>query len=163
MYWFDERWSGEIAEAESASRDCLRVLVACEGRLVAEAMMLSLECDLQLRPIGYALDGWEALAFTASLAPDVVVLGPRLPGLNPVEFSRLAHELFPQLVLIMLCEQLVPADVRAAFEVGVADCFPVTRSVDELLLTITSARARPSTARRPALTLVPTERVDACA
>jgi len=147
----------------------LRVLVADDTRLVAEALMFSLETDPKLEAIGYALDGWEALDYIATLEPDVVVVGPRLTGFDPLEFSRVAHELFPDVLLITLCERLVPEVVEAAYAIGVADCLPVTRSVDELLRSISDARTRRQrfergrhpAAGRPTLTLVEPGEADA--
>jgi DNA-binding NarL/FixJ family response regulator len=165
MYWAEERGSRASESLCPTTSERLRVLVAVESRLVAEALMFSLETDPQLEAIGYALHGWEALQHTATLAPDVVVVGPSLTGLDPLELSRLTHELFPQVLLIMLCERLVPAEVESAYSVGVADCLPVTRSLDELLCAIADARARRQRfergRRRPTLTLVPPGGVDA--
>jgi DNA-binding NarL/FixJ family response regulator len=147
----------------------LRVLVAADSRIVAEALMFSLDTDPRLEPMGYALDGWEALEYVAMFEPDVVVVGPRLASLDPFKFSQFAHELAPELLLIMLCERLVPARVEAAYAIGVADCLPLGRSIDELLRAIADARTRQQTfqrGRRPAarrrdLALVPGGEIDA--
>jgi len=171
MYWPELKGSREIDNRQYATSDCQRVLVACDSRLVAEALMFSLETDPALEAIGYGLDAWESLAYTATLEPDVVLVGPRLPGLEPLEFCRLTHELFPHILLIVLCDRLVPAAVEAAYAIGVADCLPVARSVDQLLRAISDARARRNVfergrlqaARRPSLTLVRTGESDACA
>ena len=171
MYWPEVTESRKTSSRPLAEWDRSRVLVACDGRLVAEALMFSLETDPTLDAIGYGLDAWEALAYTESLEPDVVVVGPRLNGLNPFEFCRLTHELFPHMLLIMLCDRLVPADVEAAYAIGVSDCLPVARSVDQLLSAISDARARRATfergrrqaMRRPSLTLVQRGDLDACA
>jgi len=147
----------------------LRVLVAAESRIVAEALMFSLDTDPRLEPIGYALDGWEALEYVAMLEPDVVVVGPRLASLDPFKFSQFAHELAPDVLLTMLCEQLVPANVEAAYAIGVADCLPTGRSIDELLRAIADARTRQQTfqrgrrraTRRLELAVVPGGEIDA--
>jgi DNA-binding NarL/FixJ family response regulator len=102
--------------------------------------MFSLDADPKLEPIGYALDGWQALEYTAILEPDAVLVGPHLPSLDPLAFSRLTHELFPHVLLIMLCERLVPATVESASAVGVAGCLPMDRSIDELLRAIADSQ-----------------------
>jgi DNA-binding NarL/FixJ family response regulator len=162
MYWPDVNPSRGAAGRLFAS-DRLRVLIAEDSRLVAEALMFSVETDPKLEPIGYGLDAWEALEYVATLEPDVVLVGPRLTGLDPLEFCRLAHELFPQVLLIVLCERLVPTEVEAAYAAGAADCLPVARSVDQLLRAISDARTRQEAfergqrqaALRPLLSLVP--------
>src|SRR5207237_702692 len=82
-------------------------------------LMFSLDADPTLEAIGYTLDGWEALEYILRLEPDVVLVGPRLSGLDPFGFCRYAHELFPNVLLIMLCERLVPAAVESAYALGV--------------------------------------------
>ena len=148
----------------------LRVLVAEDSRLVAEALMFSLDTDPKLEAIGYALNGWEALEYIETLTPDVVLVGPRLTGLDPLGFCQFTHELFPNVLLIMLCERLIPAAVESAYAIGVADCVPTARSVDELLRSISDARTRQETfergrrqaaRRRPLLSLVQLGEVDA--
>jgi DNA-binding NarL/FixJ family response regulator len=147
----------------------LRVLVADDSRLLAEALMFSLDTEPKLEAIGYALDGWEALEYMLTLEPDVVLVGPRLTGLSPHRFCQFAHELFPSVLLIMLCERLVPEAVESAYAAGVADCLPLERSVDQLLRSIAAAQMRRQTFERgrrraaltPALSLVPSGGVDA--
>jgi DNA-binding NarL/FixJ family response regulator len=167
----EEVGTHETEHWRPATAKRLRVLVTADSRLVAEALMFSLDADPKLEPIGYALDGWDALEYVAMLEPDVVLVGPRLASLDPFKFSRFAHELSPDVLLIMLCERLVPESVEAAYAIGVADCLPMDRSIDQLLRAISDARMRRQTfergrrqaARRPALTFVPRGELDACA
>jgi DNA-binding NarL/FixJ family response regulator len=171
MYSLEEAGTYDTDLGWPATAKRLRVLVAADSRLVAEALMFSLDTDPKLDPIGYALDGWDALEHVAMLDPDVVLVGPRLASLDAFKFSRFAHELSPEVLLIMLCEQLVPASVEAAYAIGVADCLPMGRSIDELLRAISDARRRQQTfergrreaARRPALTFSPHGELDALA
>jgi DNA-binding NarL/FixJ family response regulator len=169
MYTSEEAGLHEIGGEPGSAAKRLRVLVAADSRLVAEALMFSLDTDPKLEPIGYALDGWEALEHVVMLEPDAVLVGPRLASLDPFKFSRFAHEISPDLLLIMLCERLVPANVEAAYAIGVADCLPVDRSVDQLLRAISDARLRQQAfqrgrrqaALRPALSVVAPGELDA--
>jgi DNA-binding NarL/FixJ family response regulator len=166
MYWSEVRGNGKRC---SVTTDRLRVLVAADNRLVAEALMFSLDTDPKLEAIGYALNGWDALDYIETLKPDVVIVGPRLSGLDPNGFCQFTHELFPHVLLIMLCERLVPAAVESAYALGAADCLPMERSVDELLRSISDAhtrreafeRGRRQAARRPLLDLAHLGELDA--
>jgi len=169
MYWPEETGNRETETFCSATSDRLRVLVADDSRLVAEALMFSLDTDPKLEAIGYALNGWEALEYIETLKPDVVLVGPRLTGLDQLGFCQFAHELFPSVLLIMLCERLIPEAVESAYAIGVADCLPMARSVDELLCSISDAktrqlvfeRGRRRAAQRPALDFARRGAVDA--
>jgi DNA-binding NarL/FixJ family response regulator len=145
MHWLDE--TGDYT-TDSASPDRLRVLIAGDSRLGAEALMFMLDSDPRLEAIGYGLEGWETIELAASHEPDVVLVGPGLSGLEPFELSRLVHELFPEILVIVLCERLVPEEVEAAYANGVADCVPISRSADELLHAISAARTRRETFER---------------
>jgi len=162
-------WLLETSTRETPAPSRLRVLVAEDNRLIAEALMFSLDTDPKLEPIGYALNGWEALEYIETLKPDAVLVGPHLTGLDPLGLCQFTHELFPNVLLIMLCERLVPAAVESAYSIGVSDCLPMARSVDELLRSISDARVRQETfarsrrqaARRPLRNLVRLGQVDA--
>jgi hypothetical protein len=60
----------------------IRVLVAHQSRLTAEALMFILDSDPTLEPIGYALDVHEAIQLAILLEPDVVVASPEFAGLD---------------------------------------------------------------------------------
>jgi DNA-binding NarL/FixJ family response regulator len=113
----------------------IRVLFAESSRMVAEALMLAIDLESSLEPIGYALEGWEALELVESLRPDVVVVGPRLPGLDGLTLNRLLNELWPPVRVVLLTDSQVP-DATDAVEY-----LPLDRSADELIETITAASA----------------------
>jgi DNA-binding NarL/FixJ family response regulator len=123
-------------------REPVRVLVAGDSRLIAEALMFTLDSDPALEPVGYALDGWEALELVAVLAPDVILVGSQLPALDSLAFTRLVHMVWPQVLIIMLAQTQVPHEVEEAIGVGAADYLPLDRSTAELLDAITRACLR---------------------
>src|SRR5207248_1979260 len=59
----------------AGARRATRVMVVDDSRLVAEALMFTLESDPALEPIGYALDGWEALELISAFQPDALLVG----------------------------------------------------------------------------------------
>jgi len=119
-----------------------RVLVADNNRLVAEALMFTLDSDPRVEAIGYALDGWNALELISSLEPDAVIVGTALPGLDPLQLTRWLREAFPGVLPILLRERLVPQEIEELYAAGAADCITTTSSADELLHALSSARKR---------------------
>jgi len=127
----------------------VRVVIADHSRLVAEALMFTLDSDPKLDAIGYALDGWAALELVASQEPDVAVVGEGLTGLEQVPLVELVHEAFPNVCTVLLRGRLVPEEVRAAYAAGAHDCLPTSCSADELLHAIQAARSRQIAFVRP--------------
>jgi DNA-binding NarL/FixJ family response regulator len=126
----------------------IRVLIADDSRLVAEALMFALDSDPAMEAIGYGLDGWEALELAAMLEPDVILLGTQLPGLDTLTFTRLVRAFRPQTLVIVLAQTQIPHEVEAAYAVGAADYLPKDRSADDLLAAIGAACARRATFER---------------
>jgi DNA-binding NarL/FixJ family response regulator len=129
--------------AASGARGPTRVLFAESNRMVAEALMLAIEIEPSLDPIGYALGGWEALELMESLRPDVIVVGPQLAGEEDFPVLRLLTELYPRVRLVVLTET-GGRDQAAQDPVTAVDYLPLDRSTDELIDAIGAAFARPN-------------------
>jgi DNA-binding NarL/FixJ family response regulator len=129
--------------AASGGRGSTRVLFAESNRMVAEALMLAIEIEPSLDPIGYALGGWEALELTESLRPDVIVVGPQLAGEDGFPVMQLLSELYPRVRLVVLTET-EGGDQAAQDPAAAVDYLPLDRSTDELIDAIGAASARPS-------------------
>jgi DNA-binding NarL/FixJ family response regulator len=121
------------------------VLVAESSRLVAEALMVAIDVEPSMEPIGYALDGWEAIELAESLSPDVVVVGPQLAGLDGFTLTGLLNEFWPSVGVIRLTETRPTEERDRPFLSSAADCcVPLDRSADELIEAIAARSARAS-------------------
>jgi DNA-binding NarL/FixJ family response regulator len=96
----------------------VRVLIADDHRLFAEALEAVLSTEERILVVGRASDGGEAVAMARQLEPDVVALDISMPVLDgfeaAAELSRLAR---PPAVL-MLTGSNAPEDVDRARRVG---------------------------------------------
>lgn len=117
-----------------------RVLIVEKSRLAAEALMFALDSDPRINAIGYESDGWEAVETVSSYGPDVVLVGPEVDNLAPLQFTTLVHDFFPETTPIVICKRDRPEDVNDARSAGAAHCLSTACSADELLHTITTAR-----------------------
>ncbi len=139
-----QQWLSESDRAVgSGARGSTRVLFAESNRMVAEALMLAIEIEPSLDPIGYALGGWEALELMESLRPDVIVVGPQLAGEDGFPVMRLLTELYPRVRLVVLTET-EDGDQAAHDPAAAVDYLPLDRSTDELIDAIGAASARPN-------------------
>ena len=91
-----------MPERASPERSSLRVLICDDQAIVREglALMLNLERDIDV--VGLAEDGAEALALTLRLAPDLVLMDLKMPGLNGVEATRQIRARAPETRVLVL-------------------------------------------------------------
>jgi DNA-binding NarL/FixJ family response regulator len=66
----------------------IRVLVVDDDRLTRAGLRLILESDPDLKVIGEAANGQEAIQLTRALEPDVVLMDIRMPGVDGLQATR---------------------------------------------------------------------------
>ncbi len=66
----------------------IRLLIADDQALVRGGFRMILDAEADLEVVGEAADGEQAIAMTAALRPDVVLMDVRMPGLDGVEATR---------------------------------------------------------------------------
>ena len=64
------------------------------------AALLSLEADLEV--VGEANNGREAIALAESLQPDIILMDVRMPICNGVEATKIIHQRFPWIKILVL-------------------------------------------------------------
>jgi NarL family two-component system response regulator LiaR len=80
----------------------IRVLMVDDHRLFLEGLRGLLEMEPDLRIIGTAANGYEALAAVERLQPDVVLMDINMPGLNGVDATRQIIQQYPATGIIIL-------------------------------------------------------------
>lgn len=138
-----QRLSESARDGDFSASGSTRVLLAESSRMVAEALMLAIDVEPSLEPIGYALEGWEALELTETLHPDVIVVGAHLTGLDGLTLTRLLSELWPRVGVVVLTETNALDRVAPAHAADTADYLPLDCSADELMEAIAAASGRP--------------------
>ena len=66
----------------------ISVLLADDDELTRTGLRLIIESDQDLRVVGEAADGQEAIHLTRALQPDVVLMDIRMPGVDGLEATR---------------------------------------------------------------------------
>ena len=88
-----------MLEAVSAARTEVRVLIVDDSEVVRRILKTLLELDPEIRVIGTAADGGEAVEMTAQLRPDVVTMDLVMPGMDGLEATSRIMAHYPTPVL----------------------------------------------------------------
>ncbi len=74
----------------------MRVLVVDDSAFVRRALSLMIETDPELRVVGHASDGREALELIPLLRPDVVTLDLQMPEMSGLEVLERIRTVLPE-------------------------------------------------------------------
>ena len=97
----------------------VRVLVVEDLADFRQFVCLTLGNNPDLRVIGEASDGLEALQMAVELRPDLILLDIGLPSLNGIEVARQMRSLVPESIIIFLTQESSADVVQEAFSIGV--------------------------------------------
>ena len=114
----------------------VRILIADDHRLFAEALEAILATDERIEVVGQASDGGEAVELAKKLGPDVVLMDVSMPVLDGFEATleiRSAHE---DVRVLMLTGSNSRADVDRSREVGASGYVTKDRIASELVASI---------------------------
>lgn len=96
----------------------VRLLLADDHPVFADGLRAALETEPDLKVVGVAADGEEAIARTCELVPDVVVMDLHMPGLGGIEATRRLAEVAPAVRVLVLTMLEEDESVFAAMRVG---------------------------------------------
>jgi DNA-binding NarL/FixJ family response regulator len=120
----------------------IRVLIADDHRLFAEALEAILSAESTIEVVGRARNGAEALEMTLDLAPDVVLMDISMPVMDGVEATRRIREARPEACVLMLTGSTAAADVDRSRDAGAAGYVTKDRIASELVDAIVEAAGR---------------------
>ncbi len=121
----------------------IRVLIADDHRLFAEALEAILAGDARIEIVGRAADGREAVELTHELKPDLVLMDVSMPNLDGIEATREIHASGERATILMLTGSNSRSDVDRARAAGAAGYVTKDRIASELVDAIVEVAARP--------------------
>ncbi len=97
----------------------IRLLIADDHRLFAEALEAVLATEERIEVVGRAADGGEAVSLARTLRPDVIALDISMPVLDGFEAAAELGRLEDPPAVLMLTGSNAPEDVDRARRAGV--------------------------------------------
>jgi two-component system nitrate/nitrite response regulator NarL len=111
----------------------IRVLIADDHRLFAEALEAILADDARISVVGHAGDGSEAVRLADELHPDVVLMDISMPVMDGIQAVRAIRETDGDASILMLTGSNARADVDRARQAGAAGYVTKDRIAAELI------------------------------
>ena len=120
----------------------IKVLIADDHRLFAEALEAILAAESRIEVVGRARNGAEALELTLDLEPDIVLMDISMPVMDGIEATRRIREARPKACVLILTGSNAAADVDRSRDAGAAGYVTKDRIASELVDAIVEAAGR---------------------
>jgi two-component system, NarL family, response regulator LiaR len=111
----------------------IRVLIADDHRMFAEALEAILGTDDRLEVAGHAADGAEAVQLALEARPDVVLMDIAMPVMDGLQATRQIRSEWPTACVLMLTGSASRSDVDRAREAGASGYVTKERIAAELI------------------------------
>jgi DNA-binding NarL/FixJ family response regulator len=111
----------------------IRVLIADDHRLFAEALEAILAGDERVKVVAHAGDGREAVKLAGDLEPDVILMDIRMPVMDGIEAVRAIRADRADACILMLTASHSREDVDRARQAGAAGYVTKDRVASELI------------------------------
>lgn len=121
--------------------ETIKILIVDDHQLVREGLKAMIGNEDDVRVVGEASDGTEALVMARELAPNLVLMDIRMPKMDGLEAARRLKRDFPDTSVIMISIYDNEAYVTDAIRAGAAGYLLKDVSRDLLIHTIKAVRA----------------------
>jgi len=111
----------------------IRVLIADDHRMFAEALEAILGTDGRLEISGHAADGAEAVRVALKTRPDVILMDIAMPIMDGLQATKQIRKQWPQACVLMLTGSNSRDDVGRAREAGASGYVTKERIAAELI------------------------------
>ena len=119
----------------------LKVLIADDHALIAEALRLVIDGEPDMEVVGQAHDGEQAVLQCIELRPDVALMDNAMPFLNGIAATRMLRQRCPETRVIMLSMYGDNANVLRALRAGASAYLLKSSVANELIEAIRTVGA----------------------
>jgi DNA-binding NarL/FixJ family response regulator len=126
----------------STEMNATRILLVDDQLLFVQSLKKVLDTDADdIKVVGIALSGEEALRLVGQHRPDLVLMDVRMPNIDGVEATRLIHEQYPETAVVMLTTFEDDEFVYDALNHGAIGYLLKDMPPEQLITSIRAARA----------------------
>ena len=119
----------------------IRVLIAEDHKTVRKGLKMIIEAESDMKVVGEAGDGNEALRAARELAPDIIVMDISMPELNGIKAATEIKKAAPEIKILSLTRHTDKAYLRELIGLGVDGYVLKQSDSDELLRAIRTIMA----------------------
>jgi DNA-binding NarL/FixJ family response regulator len=119
-------------------KEKLRILLADDHQMLRDGLRLLIDAQPNMRVVGEAANGHEALAKARELAPDLVVMDLSMPEMNGLEATQRLKAELPQIRILALTAHEDELYLAQLCKAGAAGYVLKRSAADELLEAITT-------------------------
>jgi two-component system NarL family response regulator len=134
------------------SGDNIRVLIADDHAVFRRGLDMVLASEPDITVIAEADDGGRAVELAVELAPDLVLMDVRMPGLSGIDATRAIKEQLPEAKIVMLTISDEEDDLYEAIKAGANGYLLKEISIDEVADAVRSVHAGQSMLSPPMAT-----------
>jgi len=114
----------------------IRLLIVDDRATTRTGLHMLLAAEADIRVVGEAKDGQDAIDLAPILSPDVVLMDVEMPGMDGITATSRLHQLLPNASIIVLSMHDCTVLNGQAIEVGAAACVSKYLPASDLLTTI---------------------------
>lgn len=131
-------------ETGAQTTTAIGVVIADDHEVVRRGLSMTIAGEPDMRLLGAAATGREAVALVQATQPDVVLLDVHMPDMDGVAAAAILRAAYPQLAILMLSSYSDDARIYAALRAGASGYLLKEMSGDALLAAIRAvARGEP--------------------
>lgn len=119
----------------------IRILIVDDHALLRHGLVMVFALHKDLKVVGEAKNGNEALKLAMATSPDVIIMDLSMPGMDGVEATRRIHAAVPSARILILTTFGTSADVAHALREGASGALVKDADDDELVNAIRSVAA----------------------
>ena len=114
--------------------EATRILIADDQELFALGLKVVIEASpYGFEVVGVARTGRESVSLVKKLRPDIILMDVRMPEMDGVEATRIIHEEYPEIKILILTTFDDDEYVRDSLEYGAIGYLMKDRPADELV------------------------------